>query len=505
MIEQKGTLRVLALGIAAALLISGCMSVAQAAAPPAEPEAPEIIATAVEVANLAPTVIRNELTYIGQVRPNRTVNVVGMLAAEVTAVNFDIGDTVQEGDILFTLDAKDMQDQLRTLRSSLAAQDVGIQSAQYSLQMAIDGSADQRLRELEFESGIRQAGYAADIGAERRSQAQDAWEKIDDMLDDAENAVSDLRKSIVETEAALAAKPGDPTLTATLDTLKENLATAQSAVTELEALEMETDGARDIAGIGRRQADATLRDAQETYNAYKEVVEVGKQQATKAAEFGVLAAMAGRTSTETQLSILQSNLERAIVTSPISGVVSARNVEVGQMASQASMPFTIIQMDPVLVEVSVSETLINKIHVGDRVAVSLQALEGGGSLTGTVTAVSPVANAGSTFPIRVELPNADHLIKPGMFSQVTFIEAQKDGVLVVDKNVVLRDETSEYVFVIKDGVAVKMPVTTGLTTGTQVELVSGVGPDDDVVVVGQEYLYADTPVNIVSRNGQRIG
>ena len=496
--------QVLALGTAVALTLSGCMS-ANAAA---ENDSTEVTATPVETVLLQKDTIRSELTYIGQVQPNKTVNIASLLAAEVTSVNFDLGDRVEEGDVLFTLDAEDIENQVKQLQIALEAQNIGVESAEYALKLAVEGSAQQRLTELQYQSGVDQAGFASRNANEGRYQASKARDAAEKALESAARAA--LRTFIESYDRDMYVKNEanpdvyDPDLAMKYQELQSAVASAQSAVMQAENALTQAENAYKLAGISRGQADTAYDTALETYETYQELAEESKERAAKQAEFGLRSAQAQLASTQLQLSIAKNNLNRAIITSPISGVVSARNVEVGQMVSQASVPFTIIQMDPVVVQVGISETLINKVFPGDEVSVTIQALEDKSALTGTVKAVSPSAGMTGTYTVKVELPNPDHLIKPGMFAHVTFVEAEKSNTFVVDKNVVLSDENNQFVYVVRDGKAVKTIVETGLSNGKQIEILSGVTEQDEVIVVGQEYLYNEMPVNVVARNGQRV-
>ena len=507
---KPSLLKALALCMAMALAFSGCTAANAASGSDSD----EVTATPVETVFLQKDTIRNELTYIGQVQPNKTVQIASLLVAEVTSVNFDLGDRVEEGDVLFTLDAKDIQDQVRQLQTALDAQSIGVESAQYALQLAVDGSAQQRLAELQYQNGMDQAGFASRNANEGRHQASKARDAAKDALEQAEEMEAAARELLKAFESNYNrdeyiynpnhSAPYRADLAMQYQEMKSAVASAGSMVLQAESAVTQAENAYKMAGIGRGQADTAYDTALETFETYQEVAEEGREQAAKQAEFGVRSAQAQVASTQLQLSIAQSNLTRAVITSPISGVVAARTVEEGQMVSQAAMPFTIIQMDPVMVEVGVSETLINKVFPGDEVSVTIQALEESSSLAGTVKAVSPTASMTGTYTVKVELPNAKELIKPGMFAQVTFVEAQKSGTFVVDKNVVLSDETDRFVYVVRDGKAVKTIVETGLASGKQIEITKGITGQDELIVVGQEYLYNEMPVNVVARGGQRV-
>jgi len=494
------------------VMFAGCMAVG-AADLAAEEE--QVIATAVETAFLERTTIRNELTYIGQVQPIKTVNIASMLAAEVTGVNFNIGDEVEEGDVLFTVDAQDMQNQIRQLQASMNALNVGVQTAQYQLDLTIDGAA-QRMAEIQQEMSVHNAtlGMAGveqtDVQWENaRRQNQLFWEtynrQIREIEDDRRwinNDIRDLTRGHHRDEYIYNHRNPDvfdPSLAAQYDALRDLMWPLDQAAQQLQSQRAQLSAAEQSARISQDQAAGSLALAEEALETHRE----GMEQNQRMAEFGVQSAQAQLESTRTQLSIMQGNLDRATITSPISGVVSARNVEVGQMVSQAMMPFTIVQIDPVIVQVSVSEALINLVYVGQEVDVAVQALGSEQNLTGTVTIVSPIANQASTFPVRIELDNPDGLIRPGMFSQVTFVQAQSHGNFVVARNVVMSDEYGQFVYVVEGDKAVRRAVTTGLESGNLIEITSGITERDQIVVVGQEFLHEGILVNVVATNEQR--
>lgn len=461
--------------------------------------------TPVEVAGLKKTTIKNELTYIGQVEAQMEISVASKLAAEVKEVFFDIGDTVEEGDVLFTVDAEDIQNQVRQLQASVAQSQVAVEQAEYGLKIAQEGSAQERLTELQNQASILEARYGSRSAAYSSDSAKDAV----DAAEYAESvAEATYAAELAYYELLVSTGVGN---TLNGDVITQAMIDAQFKKVQLALAELSTAGAaveqakngRRSASLASDRADAGLDIAYETQEATKELTQESKERAKAQAEFGVKTAQAAVNSAQVQLSITQSSLGHAIIKSPISGVISNRSIEVGQMISQVSLPFTIVKMDTVNVRVSVSEVLINNIQVGDEVDVLIQAI-GDVPLKGTVAAVSPVAGVNSSFPVLVELSNTDNRLKPGMFGQVTFVQAQKDNTFVLDKSIITTDETEQFVYVVKDGVAEKRIVQTGLVGGAEVEVVSGLNVGEEIVVVGQEYIHDGVSVNIVKRDGAAV-
>jgi len=530
--KNSVTVKLLCLCIAAAVLVSGCMPIQTAIAPLIEPAAvlayhymsmqPEEIddapappiGIAVETSFARRDTITNELTYIGQVQPLKTVNIASMLVAEVTAVNFNIGDAVEEGDVLFTVDAQDIQNQIRQLNAAIQSLNIGVESAQYGLELALEGSAQQRLQEIQHEMGVHQAATGLDMAAENRRNANQQQRLLRDQIWDLDDEISAIEGQISTfirdvPRDVYVFNPDhwylyDPALAAQFAGLQSRSAALQSARTQLEAQMQSLRSAARQAEISQSQAGTNLYFAEESLDVYRELAEQSRQQAQTQAEFGVRSAQAQLESTQIQLSIARGNLGRAVITSPISGVISGRTVEVGQFVSQAVMPFTIIQIDPVIVQVSVSEALINLVYPGQEVSVAIQALGEEQTFTGTVSIVSPIANHASTFPVRIELENSEELIRPGMFAQVTFVEARSDNAFVLPRGAVLSDADGQFVFVAQDGEARRVAVETGLQSGDEVEITGGVSARDEIIVMGQEFLHDGAIVNIVAVDGQRV-
>ncbi|MCL2857878.1 MAG: efflux RND transporter periplasmic adaptor subunit [Oscillospiraceae bacterium] len=509
--KKNAGIKMLGVGLALALF-SGCM---MAGAHDAAAEEEVVLATAVETAFLERTTISSELTYIGQVQPNKTVNIASMLVAEVTSVNFNIGDEVEEGDVLFTVDAQDLQNQMRQLQASMSAASVGVESAQFALEMSIDG-AQQRMAELQQEMAVHNATYGmagiyqTDVqweSARRQNQIfmDNNIARLRDLENDRrhfERELRDLTRGRHRDEWVENPRNPDvfdPLLAAQYDALRLQMRPMDVEIQQIAVQQAQLRAAEQSARVSQEGAAGSLAFAEEFLETYRE----GVEQTQRQAEFGVESAQAQLQATQAQISTLQGNLNRAIITSPISGVVSTRNVEVGQLVSQAAMPFTIVQIDPVVVQVSVSEALINLVYVGQEVGVTVQALGDEQYFTGTVTIVSPIANQASTFPVRIELENPDGLIRPGMFSQVTFVQAQSQGNFVVARNVVQSDDYGQFVYVVEDKFAHRRAVTTGLESGNLIEITGGVSERDQIVVVGQEFLHDGILVNIVATNDQR--
>ena len=88
-----------------------------------------------------------------------------------------------------------------------------------------------------------------------------------------------------------------------------------------------------------------------------------------------------------------------------------------------------------------------------------------------------------------------------MFAEVKFVKDKSSDNIVLDKNAVLIDSLSEYVYIIKDSKAERVDVTTGLDNGTYVEILTGINEGDEVVINGSSYLNNGDSVRVVNGKG----
>lgn len=198
------------------------------------------------------------------------------------------------------------------------------------------------------------------------------------------------------------------------------------------------------------------------------------------------------------LAMAREQYNNAFIKSPINGVVTAVNVNPGELASPASpVPVvSVVSLDKVVVKATVTEDQINKLKQGQEVPVLVGAVSAE-PLTGVITNIALAADQVSkAYPIKVQLDNPDHLLKPGMFAQVN-LEDEKDEVLLVPREAVINLGGRDIVWVIGDNKATSRPVTAGISDGKQIEIKSGLKEGEQVVVSGQDSLQENSLVEIV--------
>ena len=191
---------------------------------------------------------------------------------------------------------------------------------------------------------------------------------------------------------------------------------------------------------------------------------------------------------------LKKNIE---VRSPISGVVTARNYESGDLFAQQPI-LHIMQIDPLKVIVNISEQFFPQVKVGMPVSLYVEIFPEE-SFTGRVSLIYPALDAATrTFKVEVTVPNGAGRLRPGMYARTAFDMGGKTGVMVPDVAVQKQVGSSErYVYVIVgDTVAERRSVEVGRQVGDRVDILRGVTAGEQVAVTALSKLFDGARVEI---------
>ncbi len=235
-------------------------------------------------------------------------------------------------------------------------------------------------------------------------------------------------------------------------------------------------------------AKANLKNVEVNYNRAIELFKIGggtKQQVDQM-ETQLINAKNALASAERTLRNVREN---TVLTSPISGIVTARNYDPGDMTGNLPI-LTVARTQPVKIVVNISESELSKIKRGMPAIVTFDTY-GDEVFNGTVTLVSPTVDQSSrTFGAEITLPNSDNRILPGMFGRVQLSLGTERHVVVPDKAVVKQPGSgNHFVYVYNENGTVSYnKVELGQRLGDAYELISGVEPGSEVVISGQSRL-----------------
>ena len=181
-----------------------------------------------------------------------------------------------------------------------------------------------------------------------------------------------------------------------------------------------------------------------------------------------------------QKEVVENLRKNSTIKSPISGVVTARNFESGDLF--ASMPILhIMQINKLKVMANVSEQYFPNVKVGQKVDIEVDIFPGE-KFQGSVSRINPALDAATrTFAVEVTIPNSNERLRPGMYARATFNMGQRDGILINDVAVQKQTGSSErFVYVIKDGVAEYRFVKDGRRVGNKVDILEGLQAGEEV-------------------------
>lgn len=174
------------------------------------------------------------------------------------------------------------------------------------------------------------------------------------------------------------------------------------------------------------------------------------------------------------------------ISTPIGGVLQELDVREGMTLAAGAPLARINGLDSVWLEVAVPEAQSQGIRVGQRATARLPALPGQ-LIEGEITAVLPEASAASrTLRVRVELPNPDGLLRPGLTAQASLAGGDDASVLLIPGEAVIRTGRRSLVMLAKPGGSYRpVEVETGRESGSQTVILRGLEEGQQVVASGQ--------------------
>jgi RND family efflux transporter MFP subunit len=188
--------------------------------------------------------------------------------------------------------------------------------------------------------------------------------------------------------------------------------------------------------------------------------------------------------------LAKKKLADAHLTSPISGIIARRAIEVGATVSPGQPVFTIVDLDPVRVRVGVPEGDVGHVTEGTVATVRIPALDA--SFVGRVSLIGVAADpATRSYSVEIKVPNPARRLRAGMVAEATIENGQKVSAMMVPAAAVLHDggiNGATIVYVLDhDAARVHVRrVMTGVARGDSLEITSGLVAGDQVVVAGQQ-------------------
>ncbi|MFH2064841.1 MAG: efflux RND transporter periplasmic adaptor subunit [Pseudomonadota bacterium] len=362
----------------------------------------------------------------GRVIPNQEVEIKCKASGEITSLPIDVSDTVQKGDLLLQLNPEDEERSVRRAEVALAVSQARRKQANLNLNIAERNLVTEEARTR-----------AALVSAEAKLQeARFKRERVEQLLD--KKMASPEERDVARTVYAQAEAEHE-----TAKARMEDLKTA--------AIQIET-----------------------------------KREEVKIAEADV-------ETDKINLSDAAQRLEDTTLVAPIDGIVAVNNVQVGQIIASGinnvgggTTVMTLVDLSRIFILVSVDESDIGQVRIGQIVDITVDAHPGiqfPGSVDRVATKGAVTSNV-VTFEVKVEVKGQDrNLLKPEMTANVEIMAVEKNGVLLVPLKAIERKRNEQFVTVRKaDGTDERKLVTTGVTDGVSVEILSGLQRGSQIAI-----------------------
>ena len=237
-----------------------------------------------------------------------------------------------------------------------------------------------------------------------------------------------------------------------------------------------------------KQQEINLATMQDNYDRMKPVYEAGGVSEQQIVQL--------ENQLNLQKEVVENLRKNSTLVSPISGVVTARNFEAGDLF--ASMPILhIMQINQLKVMANVSEQYYTSVKVGQTVAIEVDIFPGE-TFEGKISRINPALDAATrTIGVEVTIPNNGGKLRPGMYARAIFTMGERESVMVPDQAVQKQTGSSErYVYVIKDGGAEYRFVKDGRRIGNMIEILEGVEAGEQVALTSFTRLMGGQKVEV---------
>lgn len=390
-------------------------------------------------------------SFIGTISPQETVYVIPMVAGTVTQANYEVGDTVNAGDLLFKID--DSQAQLQYQQAALSAEQAQL-SAESTLGTQQDAS------NLSIESSLTQAksGYeSAQIGLKA---AKDAY-------DSAKSAVDEAQK-IYDAAVAAQAASGYPQGSVSANDLQRNVSSAAASLAQAKAARSSAE----ISYLNAQSGYRTAEKAVETAEASAEIQQGAALDDTEA-QIGVQVGLA-----DVGVDSAALALSYYTVTAPVSGVIESKSIKVNDIASQQNPAYTIVNNDSMTVTFNVSEAVKNTLSLGQNITLE----RSGNTYEASITEIGASVNQQTgLFQIKALVMVTGNELPSGVSVTVKADTYSAQDQILIPYDAVYYENDGAYVYTSVDGVAVKTPVVTGIFNEDTIAVESGLNVGDTVI------------------------
>ena len=205
---------------------------------------------------------------------------------------------------------------------------------------------------------------------------------------------------------------------------------------------------------------------------------------------------------EVALAQAETNLAYSYIRAPYAGYIAERNLDpgayvTGSTASTSTMSrgiLTLHDIKSVRTLLEVVEKDVPLVKIGQRAEVRAEAYPDRIFVGQVARIVQALNRATRTMTVEVDLPNSDHALKGGMFARVEVVVGLHRNAIQIPIDALTRLEDLQYVYVVREGKAYRVPVEVGSRVENRIEITKGLTGDEQVILSGKDLVTDGTPV-----------
>ena len=395
--------------------------------------------------------LQTTISGTGNVRPRQSVTLLWQSSGTVSAYEVAVGDTVEAGQILMSLD-----------ENNLPAEIIQASLNKITATQALDSlEANILLQRATLTSNIASAQTTiADLETQLlnlESRVCESW-RVDNLRSDYDNALEGYQNWPTETGWFRV-----QTTKAALDYCAPEVIAQQ-----IDALQSQLDL--------QKENEALWKQDLERVQFGPDPVEVEKL--------------------ELQLSLAEKQLENQFIKAPFSGKLLTLNQDPGDQVNPGSMAAQVADMSELFVEVLISEVDIPVVQVGQPVSLFFDAYFEE-EFSGVVSDVSESGDRSTgvvNYTVTVKMEDLSERIKPGMTAAVSILTAEKPNTLVIPSESIFSRDGLNYVYVLRDGNLQMAQVKVGAYSNQLIEVLETDIAEGELIVI-------NPPIDIISNFG----
>ena len=489
------------------------------------------IAPIVDVAEVKVRDIVETFEGVGTVEAPLDVRLAPKVTGRIEYLEVDEGDRVTPGQVLVRIDPSEIESEVNRARATLAESQSRLAQAQIT-RSSTDVGVSTQIRQQQAAVAAAEADYnqVRENFNAQVSAAQSAVTEAQTRIDSAEAGIANANAAIKSAQANLenartkynriqdlyrqgfiAAQDVDDARTAVnvqQGALEVTQGQLESAKASKRAAESQKSSAEKQVSIARTRGQADIKSAQSRVAQAKAALDMARANRVQRPAYQANLAALQASVDAARASLRQAETRRSdtVLVSPISGFVTARNMDPGSMASPSQPVLTLQAMRQVWVTAPLPEEISRKIQLGQVAQVKLDAMPNR-IFVGRVVQINPAADPGSRqFNVRIGLDNSRGFLKPGMFARVTLTTDRRTGVISIPREAVQNTKDGSIAVVVSgEGDAKHRPITLGVSDPKGFEVLSGLQPGEKVVILSGAPVRDGTKVRVAGQKPEGTG